>query len=38
MRNEAIKLKETLHNAMEIHGSSEKNFDKFIKDLEAKIC
>ncbi|KAI3472054.1 hypothetical protein Pfo_028742 [Paulownia fortunei] len=37
LRQEANKVKAILQNAMEIDGSSERSFDSFIKDLEAKI-
>ncbi|GFP85572.1 UDP-glycosyltransferase 86a1 [Phtheirospermum japonicum] len=33
----ADKVKGTIQKALEIDGSSERNFDQFIKDLEAKI-
>ncbi|KAK6147045.1 hypothetical protein DH2020_017957 [Rehmannia glutinosa] len=37
LRVEADKVKATMRNALETDGSSERNFDQFIKDLEAKI-
>ncbi|KAL0309684.1 UNVERIFIED_CONTAM: UDP-glycosyltransferase 86A2 [Sesamum radiatum] len=36
-RQEADKVKTTLHHALEADGSSERNFDQFIKDLKDKI-
>ncbi|KAL8526098.1 hypothetical protein ACS0TY_015355 [Phlomoides rotata] len=36
-REEANKVKAIIHNALETDGSSEINFDRFVKDLEAKI-
>ncbi|KAL0309683.1 UNVERIFIED_CONTAM: UDP-glycosyltransferase 86A1 [Sesamum radiatum] len=36
-RQEANKVKTILHHALEVDGSSEKNFDQFIKDLTEKI-
>lgn len=37
LRDEAEKVKKILHNALDIGGSSERNLDKFIEDLTAKI-
>ncbi|XP_073283704.1 UDP-glycosyltransferase 86A1-like [Primulina huaijiensis] len=37
LRNEITSVKEKLHNAVEINGSSNKNFDKFICDLKKKL-
>ncbi|KAL2250654.1 UDP-glycosyltransferase 86A1-like [Sesamum indicum] len=36
-RQEADKVKTILHHALEVDGSSERNFDQFIKDLKDKI-
>ncbi|KAL2250655.1 UNVERIFIED_CONTAM: UDP-glycosyltransferase 86A1 [Sesamum indicum] len=36
-RQEANKVKTILHHALEVDGSSEKNFNQFIKDLKDKI-
>ncbi|KAL0409956.1 UNVERIFIED_CONTAM: UDP-glycosyltransferase 86A1 [Sesamum latifolium] len=36
-RQEANKVKTILHHALEVDGSSEKNFNQFIKDLKEKI-
>ncbi|XP_059667618.1 UDP-glycosyltransferase 86A1-like isoform X2 [Cornus florida] len=37
LRSEVKKVKRTLENAIATDGSSEKNFNQFIKDLEVKI-
>ncbi|KAL3825882.1 hypothetical protein ACJIZ3_021911 [Penstemon smallii] len=37
LKQEIQKLKNVLHKAIEKDGSSERNFDKFVKDLKAKI-
>ncbi|KAL8526096.1 hypothetical protein ACS0TY_015353 [Phlomoides rotata] len=37
LRQEGSKLRQILHNALETDGSSERDFDQFIKDLEEKI-
>ncbi|KAI3474626.1 hypothetical protein Pfo_029808 [Paulownia fortunei] len=37
LRQEAEKVKETFQNAIGIDGSSERNFDQFIKDLKKKL-
>ncbi|KAK4396379.1 UDP-glycosyltransferase 86A1 [Sesamum angolense] len=37
LKQKAEKVKQTLHDALEIDGSSERNFDQFIKDLKEKI-
>ncbi|KAL2250652.1 UDP-glycosyltransferase 86A1-like [Sesamum indicum] len=37
LKKEAEKVKETLRDALQIDGSSERNFDQFIKDLKEKI-
>lgn len=37
LRENAGRVKETMRNAMESGGSSERNFDRFIKDLEGKV-
>ncbi|KAL8526092.1 hypothetical protein ACS0TY_015349 [Phlomoides rotata] len=37
MRQEARNVKQILRNALDIHGSSEINFDQFMKDLEKKL-
>ncbi|KAG8376590.1 hypothetical protein BUALT_Bualt09G0079400 [Buddleja alternifolia] len=37
LKHEATKVKKTLQNALEIDGSSERNFDKFVNDLKEKI-
>lgn len=38
MRQEAEKVKNTLRNALEIDGSSNANFDRFMMDLQKKLC
>ncbi|KAL6507896.1 hypothetical protein OROGR_024091 [Orobanche gracilis] len=37
LREEAEKVKEKVRNALEIDGSSQKNFDRFIEDLKEKL-
>ncbi|KAL6534161.1 hypothetical protein OROHE_013086 [Orobanche hederae] len=37
LRQEAEKVKEKFRNALEVDGSSEKNFDRFIEDLKEKL-
>ncbi|KAL8526093.1 hypothetical protein ACS0TY_015350 [Phlomoides rotata] len=38
MRQEAQNVKKTLQSALEIGGSSMRNFDRFIMDLEKRLC
>lgn len=38
LRNEITSVKEKLHNAVEIDGSSNRNLDKFISDLKKKLA
>ncbi|XP_057779194.1 UDP-glycosyltransferase 86A1-like [Salvia miltiorrhiza] len=37
LRQEATKLKAAMEKALEFDGSSERNFDRFVEDLKAKI-
>ncbi|XP_051130216.1 UDP-glycosyltransferase 86A1-like [Andrographis paniculata] len=37
VRDAASRVKETVRNAMKIEGSSEKNFDQFLRDLKVRI-
>ncbi|KAG8376592.1 hypothetical protein BUALT_Bualt09G0079600 [Buddleja alternifolia] len=37
LRQEAKKVKDILQNALEVDGSSDRNFDQFFNDLKAKI-
>ncbi|KAL8526088.1 hypothetical protein ACS0TY_015345 [Phlomoides rotata] len=38
LRQEAKNVKGILRNALEIDGSSKRNFDQFVKDLKKKLC
>ncbi|KAL3642608.1 hypothetical protein CASFOL_013423 [Castilleja foliolosa] len=37
LRMEAVKVKVAIQKALEVDGSSERDFDRFVEDLEAKI-